>query len=262
MDNHSTPNTLQNLGSSEIALAKAIQFLDENPAFNSECSIWKNGHLMYVYAYVHIEEETWFSQFCRLLNSADYAHLIGGIEIKGADEGELGNRDFDLTELLGDDGILFHNLREFEVEQTSVLHDNITTISFYNERKDNVVCKRILDKMPALRTLVIPIAPSPYFFERHQHPLEELSIQVAYEHHGFLARLAASDCFPLLDRLEWFDGKEDFGIAAQAPLEHYQLLLENKNQCIQHFAFNSSMNPEILKMELIPQNHNKNIVVR
>lgn len=82
---------------------------------------------------------------------------------------------------------------------------------------DERMGKKILDKMPNLKHLVLPNPPSKSFFERDFHPLIKLDIQnYIYREQHFLDNLAESKCF---NNLEFFrftestkeDGYEVFG---------------------------------------------------
>ena len=189
-------------------LVLGILKLDCNPAFNSEVAAWlDNDLLVNIYAYIHPEEETWISQFFNLLNSKKFAPLISSLEIKGPDKGTNGTRLYDLGDLLKDTSTQFTHLKEFEVEQTSILHEHITMVSYDDFYDDNGAGGRILDKMPNLSSLILPSAPNSDFFDRPKaHPLFNLSLQAGYEHQGFIAKLANSSCFPKLKHFEWTDG--------------------------------------------------------
>lgn len=204
----------ESMGSSKLPhadikyLILGILRLDCNPAFDSEAAAWLgNDNLVNIYAYIHPEEESWISQFFNLLNSREFAPLISSLEIKGPDKGTNGTRLYDLGDLLKDTNTQFTHLKEFEVEQTSILHENITMVSYEDYYDDNGAGGRILDKMPNLSSLTLPSAPNPDFFKRTQsHPLDNLSLQAGYEHQGFISKLADSKHFPKLKHFEWTDG--------------------------------------------------------
>lgn len=188
-------------------LILGILRLDCNPAFDSEVAAWlDNNNLVNIYAYIHPEEEVWMSQLFNLLNTTEFAPLISSIEIKGPDKGTNGTRLFDLGELLKNKDTQFIHLTEFEVEQTSILHENITMVTYDDYYDDNGAGGRILDKMPNLKSLILPSAPNPDFFNRKEHPLNYLSLQAGYEHQGFISKLSNSKSFPDLIHFEWTDG--------------------------------------------------------
>ncbi len=184
----------------------------------------ENDNLIRIYAYIFPHEETWQHQFFNLINSSAFAPYISSIEIKGPDMGTNGTRLFDLSEMLKDPDTQFFNLVEFEVEQTSPLHHNITMVSYDDFYDENGAAGRILDKMPNLKSLILPSAPSPNFFQRDSHPLEFLSLQAGYDHQGFLSRLAHSTCFPQLKHLEWTDGPGLPIITSYVPQEHIRTI--------------------------------------
>ncbi len=211
-------------------LILGILRLDCNPAFESEVAAWLDkDNLVCIYAYIHPEEETWTSQLFNLLNTEEFAPLISSIEIKGADKGTNGTRLFDLGDLLKNTHIQFINLKEFEVEQTSVLHENISMVTYEDYYDDNGAGGRILDKMPNLQTLTLPSAPNPQFFDRNNHPLQYLSLQAGYEHQGFINRLADCDCFPDLKSFEWTDGPGRPRFTSCVPYHHFEKLKNATN---------------------------------
>lgn len=181
--------------------------LDGNPAFDSEISAWidTDGYLQ-IYAFIYAEEESWIEQFFGLINTVEFAPLISSLEIKGPDIGVNGTRLYDLEPLLKDESIVFSVLKEFEIEQTSILHQNITLISYNDYYSDNGAGGKILDKMPLLEVLTLPSAPNISFFERTSHPLQYLSLQAGMEHQQFVQNLAKTTCFPHLKHFEWTDG--------------------------------------------------------
>ncbi len=199
--------------------------LDNNPAFESEAAIWLDQKgLTHIYAYVHPNEETWFSQFCQLLNTQEFAPFISSIEIKGPDMGTNKTRLFDLYELLTNTEIQFTHLTEFEIEQTQNYHQNISVITYNDFFDDNGAGGKILDKMPNLLSLTLPSTPNFDFFNRSHHPLQSLSLQAGYDHQGFISHLAHASCFPQLEYLEWTNGPGLPMIASYVPLAHFEQL--------------------------------------
>ncbi len=222
-------------------LILGILYLDKNPAFDSEAACWldaNNG--VQIYAYIHPEEETWQHQFFNLIRSKEFAPFISAIEIKGPDLGTNGTRLYDLSELLKDTDTQFTHLFDFEIEQTSPSHENITMVTCDDFYEDNGAGGKILDKMPNLISLTLPSAPSPTFFERDFHPLEHLSLQAGYDHQGFISRLAHSDCFPNLKTLEWTDGPGMPLITTCTPKSHLDMLSQKKNIQIEYQTLHES----------------------
>ncbi len=225
-----------------------IMYLDKNPAFDSEAAAWiDENNLIHVYAYIHINEETWQHQFYNLINNKEYAPYISTIEIKGTDQGTKGTRLFDLSELLKDNNTQFMNLTSFEVEQTSTRHKNISMITCNDFYDENGAGGKILDKMPNLTTLTLPSAPTPSFFERKSHPLQFLNLQAGYDHQGFINRLAHSTTFPLLRELEWTDGPGLPLLTSCVPAEHFELLRSKKRIKVELNGYNAPYDSSLVK---------------
>lgn len=197
---------------------------DSDPTFDSEVAAWLGADGIHIYIYAHPNEETWMNQVFGKLNTVKFAPLIAGMEIKGPDIGEKGTRLYDLSNLLCDDTVVFSRMEEFEVEQTAKHHRNVSLQSYDDYYNDSGAGGRILDKMPQLKSLTLPAAPSPSFFERKHHPLEHLSLQAGYEHEGFIGHLAKAECFPALRHFEWMDGPGRPRFTSCVPPQHIRQL--------------------------------------
>lgn len=221
-------------------LILGILKLDCNPAFDSEVAAWLDqDNLVNIYAYIDPEEESWISQFFNLINIKEFAPLISSIEIKGPDKGTNGTRLFDLSELLNKTDVQFTNLKDFEIEQTSILHKNITLVTYDDYFEDNGAGGKILDKMPNLESLILPSAPDASFFERENHPLSNLVLQAGYEHQGFISRLSSAKCFPQLQYLEWTDGPGRPRFTSCVPYNHFKKLEHSPNYDFKTLILNS-----------------------
>ncbi len=148
-----------------------------------------------------------FGDLLDALADAAVANTIASLDLRGPDDGSNGTRNWDLTSL-AESGAAFPTLRRLCLEQSKPADHNQTIVGqSYDE--DGVLAK-ILAKAPALEVLVTPSAPNADFFHVGRRPLELLSVDVGYDHQGFIANLAASACFPSLRSLEFGEYNETY----------------------------------------------------
>jgi len=150
-----------------------------------------------------------FEDFLQLINTEKIAPQLRALTITGSDEGANGTRNWELGPL--DEGeAIFSNLEILEVEGTLPGHHNRTIVTGNNAYDENGILGQLLDRMPELRILSVPSAPSENFFQRDTHPLEELIVQTGYDHQNFIQNLVQSSCFPNLRKLEFTDYSESY----------------------------------------------------
>ncbi len=229
------------LRASELIAILNLKDRDENK--KSEIAAWKDHGMVHIYIYLDPEEEDWFQGICDIINTHEYAPVIGSIEIKGPDAGINDVRIYDLTQLLIKEDVKFSNLHTFEVEQNSGHYRNVITITYGGFFDDNGAAGMLLDKMPALKILTLPSAPTANFVDRENHPLEELSVQGGLDHQGFICKLASSSCFPKLKVFEWTDGPREFGFPARVPIAHFKRLLKSSHLNLDVVHLNDTLLP-------------------
>ncbi len=94
------------------------------------------------------------------------------------------------------------------------------------------VIGRLLAKAPRLQSLTVPSAPSELFFEGSLHPLEQLYVDVGYDHQNFIVNLSQSTRFSDLRVLNYGDYNERYDethTENRTPFGHYQALFQSHN---------------------------------
>jgi hypothetical protein len=149
------------------------------------------------------------AHFFEALRAPEVAANLAQVRVSSEDDGNNGTRDFDLRPLLAG-GQNYPALLRFQLERTKPAHHNRTIVTFDGGYEEGGGLGVLLDRAPHLLSLEAPSAPSPRFFERSTHALEELRISVGYDHQGFVRGLARTSCFPRLASLELVDSAETY----------------------------------------------------
>jgi hypothetical protein len=168
-----------------------------------------------------------YAQLLALLTDQEVATHIASLTFTGPDEGANGTRNWDLTPLV-ESLVTFPYLTAFTIERTRPEDHNITIVARTYEENGSIA--KLITKAPRLKSLVIPSAPDAAFFERDQHPLTFLGVDVGYNAQDFLLNFSQSTCFPQLQVLEYGDFS-DRSLADpslfRTPFEHYLTLFRS-----------------------------------
>lgn len=148
--------------------------------------------------------------FCDLLDvlaDSSIANHVASIDLRGPDEGSNGTRNWDLS-AMAESAATFPMLRRLCIVQSKPAdHNRVIIGCIYDEEG---VLAKILMKAPALEVLVTPSAPNADFFRVGERPIEYLSVDAGYDHQGFIANLARSDCFSKLRSLGFGEYNENY----------------------------------------------------
>jgi hypothetical protein len=142
--------------------------------------------------------------FCALLDLLtiqDNADKLLSIEFTGQDEGANGIKGWVFERIINSE-VSFPNLKTFKVQLTDLGDHNLNIIDGGGLEEKGVLAK-LLAKMPALDTMVVPSAPDKSFFEVGEHPLSYLKVQSGLDSQSFINNLAASNNFANLKTLDY-----------------------------------------------------------
>jgi hypothetical protein len=196
---------------------------DTDPARLTRLHWTSAGGLLHVDFYGSPFEEP-FEELLAALATSEAASSLASLWLRGPDEGANGTRNWDLGPLV-DNAPGFPALRDVLVEQTHPGDHNWTIVG--TDYDEEGVLARFLAKAPALRSLTVPSAPSPEFFEVGPRPLTFLSVDSGYDHQNFIQGVSRSACFPELMSLE-FGEYSDRSLPDWrdhcTPAEHYREL--------------------------------------
>jgi len=148
-----------------------------------------------------------FQELLAVIVTPEVSAALASLTLSGSDEGANGTRNWDLS-LLGEGDALFPRLRALSIQQTQPADHNRSIIAAVYDEEG--VLARILERAPALESLVTPSAPDAEFFRVGGRPLRFLSVDAGYDTQGFIRNLARSSCFPGLRCLEFGEYKETY----------------------------------------------------
>ena len=219
-----------------MTIPAALLELQERISARADIDLGDEGleklYLCEVAGQVHLEfygspfEES-FAELQPVLCEPEVGASLRSLAVRGPDEGANGTRNWDFTPLL-EGGASFPALTTFWVEPTDPVHHNRTILA--RDYDEDGMIAGLLSRMPRLETLTVPSAPDARFFEREEHPLSSLRVDVGYDTQDFLAHFATSRCFPALRVLEYGDFSEFFldEYAAQCtPYDQYEALFRS-----------------------------------
>ncbi len=164
-------------------------------------------------------DEDWFNEcdglpLFRLLCDPPFTQNLLSLIIRSEDVGANGTQNWEFESLLTQENI-FENLSHFELPLNSEETHNCIIVTYQDSYDENGGIGLLLDKCPALKTLILPSAPGSNFFERDVHILENLHIQTGFDHQNFIKNLSASTCFQSLQHITFRD-------YAQTYMENFQ----------------------------------------
>lgn len=152
-----------------------------------------------------------FHQLCDAVGQADIAERLTTLILRGPDSGANGTCSWDLERLAAPQA-RYPRLTTLTIEQGRAGDHNFHIVG--ESYDENGVLGRLLQKMPALSTLVSPSAPDRGFFRGDARALRRLSVNAGYDHQNFLRNLAEATNLPNLTTLEYGEptgvGFEDF----------------------------------------------------
>lgn len=142
--------------------------------------------------------------FCALLDLLtiqDNANKLLAIEFTGQDEGANGIKSWVFDRIINSE-VTFPNLKIFKVQLTDLGDHNLNIIGGRDLEEKGVLAK-LLAKMPALETMIVPSAPDKSFFEIGEHPLSYLKVQSGLDNQNFISNLSASHNFVNLKVIDY-----------------------------------------------------------
>jgi len=197
---------------------------------------------------VDLDFETNFP-FCRLLDlitEEENADKLISLTFDGPDTGANGLKSWDFSRIIQSD-VIFPNLKSFSVQLTDLGDHNQNVIDGGGLEENGMIAK-LLAKMPALETLVVPSAPDQSFFEIGRHPLKQLKVQAGYGHQQFIEHFANSDNFFQLNSFDYTDliDMQEMPAEEFTSFEQFRKLFKSKAfSTVSHFKLRNS----ILTME-------------
>lgn len=186
--------------------------------------------------YYTLWHNDWFDEhdglpIFKALCQTPFSEKLLSVVITAEDEGVNGTQNWDLESLLSVQNT-FENLHHFELPLNTLQNHHRIIVTHKDSYDENGGIGLLLDKCPALKTLVVPSAPGLKFFERENHVLENLTIQTGYDHQSFIKNLATSTCFKDLKSLVFRDYAEtymdDFQVNC-TPYEDFLLLVQSSS---------------------------------
>lgn len=156
-----------------------------------------------------------------LLCVPEVAAKVVSLVLRGPDEGRDGIREWNLHRL-ATCHVTFHHLIRLFVEPTQPGHRHRSTLA--GADADGEAVAALLSRLPVLESLTLPAVTGRRIFEGMVQPIQELSVDGAAGHHGFIAHLAASPILPRLQSLDFRD-VEDGG--HHTPFADYRALFES-----------------------------------
>jgi hypothetical protein len=152
--------------------------------------------------------------FCALLDLLTIqgnADKLLAIEFTGQDEGANSIKSWVFDRIVNS-GVQFPNLKIFKVQLTDLGDHNLNVIDGGDLEEKGILAK-LLSKMPALETMIVPSAPDKSFFEIGEHSLSYLKVQSGLDSNNFISNLAASNNFinlKAIDYAEQIDSENNF----------------------------------------------------
>ncbi|OKL52479.1 hypothetical protein EII12_00815 [Buchananella hordeovulneris] len=144
-----------------------------------------------------------FLAFLEWLARPAAAACVRSLRFTGPDEGANGLRAWQFARLVAAP-VTFPRLHTFAVELTDPAAHNTSVVAGpTDEFCEDGTLGALLAKMPQLRVLQAPSAPTAAFFAGPLHPLTHLQLQSGLTHADFITNLAASDRFEALTTLDY-----------------------------------------------------------
>jgi len=169
--------------------------LEEPDSCTSRIMFADLGGVLAVSYFGDIDEA--FALVAATLADPDVAPHIVSLHIDGPDTGANGTRDWNFAPILAAQPI-FSSLRDFVIRKTRTGDHNSSVV-------EDDQLGSLLTLMPKLRSIVIPQAPEPVFFEHVFPELRMIEIGMEHRTHGFIARLATAKTLPSLGFLDFTD---------------------------------------------------------
>jgi hypothetical protein len=175
------------------------------PSSRPRLSIVSTGDLLHVDFYGAPFEEA-FETVCTALNKDDVAPVLASVSFRCPDQGMNGTCSFGLEAFVNRRS-KFPALRSLSLQQNIPATHNRIVIG---EDDEGGILGTLLKAAPALESLVAPSAPDRSFFELSNQPLKYLNVDSGYATQNFIANLAESSSFPMLEHLEFGEYNETY----------------------------------------------------
>jgi hypothetical protein len=198
---------------------------DKFPDYRSRLLVTDLGGTLAVEYYGAEYEEAWETAL-GAIGHAEVAPTIALLRISGPDQGANGLREYDFAPLLALRPT-FSNLLDCYIRPTDPGDHNASAV------KDDQL-PRLLAGMPRLRTLTLPQAPEPAFFDLDLGELRMITTGMEWRTRGFIEHLSAARRLGSLTMLDftdssapWLSTKPQSADWSSTPASHYERLLQS-----------------------------------
>jgi hypothetical protein len=183
--------------------------------------------------------------FCALLDLLTIqanADKLLTIEFTGQDEGANGIKSWVFDRIINAE-VIFPNLKVFKVQLTDLGDHNLNIIDGGGLEENGILAK-LLAKMPALDTMMVPSAPDKSFFEIGEHSLSYLKVQSGLDSQNFVSNLAVSNNFinlKSIDYAEQIDFENNYDEIEHTSIDDFkQLFLSHGFAPVRRFVLRNS----------------------